>query len=586
MIRALSGLLLLDGASQTAACTVFAVGKMATQDGSVLISHSDDGSPTNDARLLYVPAAEHGPDAKRPIYYTAELFPRYLGYHRGPAYEPNADTKSYNLSSPIGYIDQVPHTFGYQSGTYGVLNQHGVSVAESTCSAVFGTCGKGVSVGCEPGRKVGSALMSIDTLSYLAMERCRSSREAVELMGAMATKYGFYGPPDSFEGSGESLIVGDPDEAWAFQILSDPTGTSAIWAAKRLPDDQMTVVANMYTIREVDASDKDNYILSSNIFDIAKSKGWWKEGTPFDFTLMYSGGEYAHKYYSGRRMWRALQMAKPSLTLPASYEDIRYKAVYPWSVTPDAKVSHHDLMAWHRDWYAGTPFDMTKGIQAGPFGSPDRYQTASSKVKGSWERSIALYRTNAVYVQQLHHPGAGRPEGTASVAWYAAGPPHYAAFVPIPSGVNETIHALQFANPKKFENYSMNWLVRRVMDVCQIRFDVMHRDVYNAQQAMEMDGDALVQKVRLANFSSPTELNKAFQEHADKVLLKWKELMPYLISRFSDNTDIESMQSLNYPDAWLEGSGYKDGPPAAPTEDRCPPKCDPPADTAGGDIVV
>ena len=76
MIRALSGLLWLDAASRTAACTVFAVGKAATkewahsacsclfhvcrewqhsphpQDGSVLISHSDDGDPQNDARAF------------------------------------------------------------------------------------------------------------------------------------------------------------------------------------------------------------------------------------------------------------------------------------------------------------------------------------------------------------------------------------------------------------------------------------------------------------------------------------------------------------------------------------------------------
>ncbi|CAK0801179.1 unnamed protein product, partial [Prorocentrum cordatum] len=199
-----------------------------------------------------------------------------------------------------GFIDEVEHTYGYQSGSYAVLNDQGLAIGESTCGAVFGTCGKGSSVACEPGRQVGVALMSIDTLSYLAAERCASAREAVQLMGDLAVEHGFYGPPDSFEGSGESLIVGDPEEAWAFQILSDPTGTSAIWAAQRVPDAHVTVVANMYTIRVVDANDTSNFMLSPNLFDAARERGWWRDGEPFDFTKMYSGGEYAHKYYSGR----------------------------------------------------------------------------------------------------------------------------------------------------------------------------------------------------------------------------------------------------------------------------------------------
>ena len=64
-------------------------------------------SISTQARLLYVPAADHRPDEKRPIFHTAETFPRYLGDHMGPDYRPNADTKGYNVSEPIGYIDQA-----------------------------------------------------------------------------------------------------------------------------------------------------------------------------------------------------------------------------------------------------------------------------------------------------------------------------------------------------------------------------------------------------------------------------------------------------------------------------------------------
>lgn len=527
----------------------------------------------NDARLIHVPAQDHPEGSKRPIFYTPENFPRYLGSAMGPGYEPSQETAGYPVYEPIGYIDQVAHTFGYQSGSYGVINEHGVSVGESTCSAMFGTCGRNQTVGCEPGRKVGEALLSIDTLSYLAMERCKSSKEAVELMGSLAVQYGFYGPPDSFEGSGESLVVADPDEAWAFQILSDPTGKSAIWAAQRLPDDHMTVVANMYTIREVDANDKANFLLSPNLFEVAKSKGWWKEGTPFDFTKMYSGGEYAHKYYSGRRMWGGFRMASPSTKLPADYEDIRYKKVYPWSVKPDTLVSHHDVMAWHRDWYAGTDFDMTKGVQAGPFGTPDRF-TTTSQVKGNWERSIALYRTNAVYVQHLQHPAEGRPAGLASIAWYGAGPAHYAVFVPIPSGVSATLAPLSFANPQKYESYSMNWNTRKIMDVCQVNFKAMHPTVQAAQLALEKSGDALVEKMRQGT-PSVKELNAAFEQHAMEALKTWQDLSNNLLFSYSDNSRfVENWKAMGYSDEWLDHSGYKAGPPPAPVEDKCPPKCD------------
>merc|ERR1719484_408266 len=112
----------------------------------------------------------------------------------------------------------VSHSYAYHDGTYGMINEHGVAVGESTCSSVFFTCARGMKTGCEDGRKVGEALFSVDTLSELAMERTTTARAAVELMGSLASSQGFYGP-GSFEGGGESLMVGNRSEVWAFQIL-------------------------------------------------------------------------------------------------------------------------------------------------------------------------------------------------------------------------------------------------------------------------------------------------------------------------------------------------------------------------------
>ena len=60
----------------------------------------------------------------------------------------------------------------------------------------------------------GSALLSVDQLSQIAMERASTAREAITTMGYLAEKYGFYGESASFEGGSESLFVSDPHEVF------------------------------------------------------------------------------------------------------------------------------------------------------------------------------------------------------------------------------------------------------------------------------------------------------------------------------------------------------------------------------------
>lgn len=573
------------GGEVAQACTTFAAGKKATADGSVIVSQSSDGAPLQDARLIYVPAAGHQPGDQRPIYYANEVFPRFVSKDFGPDYAPDVDTGP-NLSKPIGYIPQVSHTFGYRDTSYGVINENNVGIGETTCSSMFQTCGRGTNIGCEEGRTIGEALMSIDSLTKIAMERSTTARGAVQLMGDLAVQYGFYGTQDN-NGHGEALQVGDADEAFTFNILADPTGKSAIWAARRVPDENVTVMANMFTIREVDLNDPFNYLASPNIHSIAQERGWWKPGQSFDFTRIYSNGEYAHKYYSGRRMWGAFRLIGPSQNLSVEYDDLRYDRGWPWSMKPDKLITPQDVFRYYRDWYGGTQFDMTKGPAAGPFGSPDRFETNSKLGNGLWERTIAIYRTNEIHVQQLRKPSKDLPKQLAGVSWFAAGAAHYSPFLPIPSGLTSSLPSLRSAAPYKFDSNSMNWLTRRVASVCQIRFDKMHERVEARQTELENAGVALVApgsdaaRFGLLSPSNIAAFDFVFEEHAGKALSAWSDLIQDLLFRFADNTDLTSLTNdndtaLGYPDDWLQSIGYKaHAPPPVPIENQCPPKCPP-----------
>lgn len=120
------------------ACTTMLVTKGASEDGSVIVAHSDD-SELFDQRLVYVPAADHKPGSLRPVYYDAAslgdrpeyhgyLLRRYVGTHRGPTYiNPNQPQ-----SIPLGYIPQVEHTYAYLDGSYAIMNEHQLMFGECT----------------------------------------------------------------------------------------------------------------------------------------------------------------------------------------------------------------------------------------------------------------------------------------------------------------------------------------------------------------------------------------------------------------------------------------------------------------------
>lgn len=72
----------------------------------------------------------------------------------------------------------------------------------------------------------------------------------------------------------------------------------------------------------------------------------------------------------------------------------------------------------HRDHYENTPYDLTKGLASGPFGTPNRYSPGAGEqeVQGNWERGISIPRTSDSFVVQLRQ-GEGAGAGD-SVLWW------------------------------------------------------------------------------------------------------------------------------------------------------------------------
>jgi hypothetical protein len=173
-------------------------------------------------RITHVPARDWPKGSYRPVYDIRLHYPRYfedpgseLEIH-GPDYDPQlVDFSIYNFTyqKPIGFIDQIEHTYAYTMGSYAIQNEKQLSIGESTCGAKF--FAKPVNV------LGGRAMFHMVTLTELALERCATARCAIQLMGDLSTQYGFYGGEwggddieSALDEAGEALTISDPFESW------------------------------------------------------------------------------------------------------------------------------------------------------------------------------------------------------------------------------------------------------------------------------------------------------------------------------------------------------------------------------------
>lgn len=299
-------------------CTSIMVGKSASTDGSVITSHTCDSWYRTWMRM--VPAKDHKAGEKVGIY------------------EGRMHTQSHEDSTKMykkGDIPQVSHTFRYLDTAYPCLNEKQLAMGETTIT----------------GRKElrnKKGMFMIEELERIALERCTTARDAIRLMGDLVKQYG-YGD------SGECLTIADKNEVWIFEIFGEgPKKIGGVWAAVRIPDDHVAVSANICRISKIDTNDKQNYMYSDNLFDVAKQLKLWDGKEEFSFWRVFSGGNYAKetKNYSVREHFIMNALA-PSQQFSDQVEDL------PLSVKPDEKVSVERVMQLLGSYYEGTEKNLS-----------------------------------------------------------------------------------------------------------------------------------------------------------------------------------------------------------------------------------
>jgi dipeptidase len=540
-------------------CTTFAVTKSASAEGSVFVGHTNDGFSPGDiggsikedmVSFRYIPAQNHTPGSLRPI-----------------IYDPNSGAKLVNSSivsqendTIIGYINQVEHTYGYLTGVYGIINECQLMSGECTdYSKVF------------PDAKEGKRIFYSSELSNIAMERCKTAKEAVNLTGRLIDDFGYYG-------SGETLIFADPREVWVIEMCGGtPSGRGGYWAAQRVSDGEVFVAANEFRIREIDPENEDQ-LFSQNLFSDAEKMGWYCPADgPMDWTEVFGAGEFLNPYYSLARVWRIMDRIAPSRNL-SPYVEGPFTREYPFSVAPDEKIDIREAFDLFRDHYEGSVFDLTKPPGGGAFADPyrnwgpleDDDHPAPEKVKpGAWSRPISTDQCGYSYVAQARD---WLPNAIGGICWLGLSSPSETCYAPFYAGITKLPVPYQNGSHWDLDMDTAFWPFEIVQNWARLMYSEMIPSIRAEQMRLEeaaLSRQVDIERRALQLFKKDENLARSFlTEYTNSTSIEnlesWKRLFELLVVTYRNcqynNIKNKTITNIGYPDWWLENAGYQYGP--------------------------
>ena len=319
---------------------------------------------------------------------------------------------------------------------------------------------------------------------------------------------------------------------------------------------------------------------SENIFEVARRNNLWTEADGnLDFLKVYAP-QRAHSNYATTRVWRIFSWAAPSLNLPSHTNP--YGDDYPFSVPIDESLdfSAKTLMAMNRDHYEGTEFDLTKGLAAGPFGTPDRYDGAPNGgmnrtvlMSGGFERAISLFRTSYSFVAT---PRADKPD-ILSMLWFSQYAPSSSPYTPMYVAAANPPKEYMTGSLFQFDSSVAFWNFCLVGNYLSHMYKYIIKDIQAEQRKLETkfsqavaDIEEKVSSLLKSDSNSEDKARELLDEFTTKqgtnAVDTWRNLFPKLVTKYHDGYSVQNltaptitMHRNGYPEWWLQAVGYFDG---------------------------
>ncbi len=486
-------------ASPTKACTNLLVTKGATTDGSTFISYNAD-SHTLYGELYYWAAATHPKGSMLDIY--------------------EWDTNEY-----LGKIKQAPVTYK----VVGNMNEYQVAIGETT----YG--------GREELQKQPGAIVDYGSLIYIALQRSKTAREAINVMTSLVAEYGY-------ASEGESFSLSDPNEVWIMEMIGKGAGEKgAVWVARRIPDGYISGHANHARITTFPLNDPENCIYAPDVISFAKRKGLFNgNDAQFSFSDTYAPVDFSAARYSEARVWSMFNRLNPEVMAPyldyAMGKNLTNRM--PLWIKPSKKINVHDVMEIMRDHYENTPMDMTKDLGAGPYSLPYRWRPLSWKVDGQEylnERAISTQQTGFSFVAQSR---SWLPNTLGGIIWFGVDDTYSTVYTPMYTCINSTPENLKVGNGSmmKFSETSMFWIFNQVANFAYTRYRDIIPEIRAKQALLENKYIAMVAendtKYLQLSKQNPTAVAKtltAFSHAQSKnTFTTWKTLYTDLFVKYMD----------------------------------------------------